>query len=174
MRSESKAIVAGTIAKYPGPVANMVMHNFISGLFTHEPAAEFRPEIQTRSMIELLTVKFGRSAASDYLRSAEMRDSIPHGFIRRIDSVAVPVMFLALVTLGLSATLRGARQIAAFAAFILSAILANTLLCTAVSGVHDRYQARVTWLLPMAVFVIGLSLIAGRRSGTASVHRAIA
>jgi FtsH-binding integral membrane protein len=108
-------------------------------------------------MIDLLAKKFGDRAVLAYLESSEMQRTIPHDLIRKVDSTVVPVTFFCLIALGLFAASRGMRENAAFAAFVLFAVLENTLLCTAVSGVHDRYQARVTWLLPMAVFVIGLS-----------------
>jgi len=37
---------------------------------------------------------------------------------------------------------------------VVCAVLGDTLLCTAISSVHDRYQARVTWLIPMAVLLL--------------------
>jgi len=163
MKSESRAIVVATIEQYPSEVAGMVANNFIAGLFRHEPGAEFRPEPQDPSMIDLFATKFGHGAVSAYLGSAEMRRAIPHGWIRRVDSVVVPVAFLALTGLGLFAARRGFRQNAALAAVMIFAVLENTLLCTAVSGVYDRYQARATWLLPMAVFVVASSLAARSR-----------
>jgi hypothetical protein len=32
-------------------------------------------------------------------------------------------------------------------------IMGDTLLCTTISGVHDRYQARVMWLVVMAALL---------------------
>jgi hypothetical protein len=31
--------------------------------------------------------------------------------------------------------------------------MGDTLLCTTISGVHDRYQARVVWLVVMAALI---------------------
>jgi hypothetical protein len=161
MRSESKAIVDGTIEKDPGAVLAMMARNFLAGLVTHEPAAEFQRGFQVDSMKVLLAGKFGPSTLAAYLGSAEMRGLIPHEVIRHIDDVVVPVMFFALIGIGLYAARRGSAQSAILAAFVLCVVLENTFLCTAVSGVHNRYQARVTWLLPMAVTVIGLGLRSG-------------
>jgi hypothetical protein len=36
---------------------------------------------------------------------------------------------------------------------IVAALLANAAVCSLLSGVYDRYQARVTWLLPLLAIV---------------------
>lgn len=158
MAQESAAIVRGTIQNYPGAVTRMVVNNFLAGLRTHEPAAEFRSKNKIGPVVELIREKFGNAEAGAYARSAEMRDTIPHDFIRKIDMIFVPIMFVLVVLGGLVAAWRGKRKTAALAVLIVAAVLGNTLLCTAVSGVHDRYQARVTWLLPMAAFFVLYSL----------------
>ncbi|HUY67844.1 MAG TPA: hypothetical protein VMV79_00905 [Alphaproteobacteria bacterium] len=161
MREEARRIVAATLDRYPAEVARVTAAHFVAGLTAHEPAAEFRAANQVPSMTGLLRIKFGPRTANAYLASAEMRDTIPHALIRRIDDVAVPVFFFALVGLGLYAAWRGRRREASLATVVVCAVLGDTLLCTALSGVHDRYQARVTWLLPLAVFVIGFALATG-------------
>jgi hypothetical protein len=162
MKDESSAIVAATIKRYPLYVVRATMKNFVAGLFTHEPAQEFRPEYQVPSMTDLLAFKFGPKAVAAYQDSAEMRGTIPHNLIGQLDSVVVPAMFFALLGLGIFAAWRRERPNASLAMIVISAVLGNTFFCTAVSNLHDRYQARVTWLLPMAVFVIVSSMAAKR------------
>jgi hypothetical protein len=41
-------------------------------------------------------------------------------------------------------------------------LLANAAICGALSGVTDRYQARVAWLLPALAFAIAARLWSGR------------
>ncbi len=154
MAAESRAIVSRTIAERPADVARMVRKNFVAGLFTHEPAAEFRAVYQVPSFTGLITGKFGQQAAGAYLDSAEMRDTIPHGLIRAVDDVEVPALFCTLALLGAVARRRGDREAYVLAVIMICGVLWDTLLCTAISNVHDRYQARVTWLIPMAVFLL--------------------
>jgi hypothetical protein len=154
MKDESKTIVAETIMHDPGAVIAMVRDNFLAGLVTHEPGWELRSNYQVPSMSVLLKEKFGSQTLREFLNSAEMRDEIPHGLLHRIDDVLTPLMFLFLIGLGSIAAQQHHREQAALALFLILAVLGDTLLCTAVSGVHDRYQARVTWLLPLGVFVI--------------------
>jgi len=60
MQAESRAIVLGTISERPADVARMVGTNFVDGLFTHEPAAEFRAGYQVPSFTSLIAGKFGQ------------------------------------------------------------------------------------------------------------------
>lgn len=160
LKRESKIIVEGTLKTYPYEVVAVIVQNFVVGLMSHEPAAEIQSNAQVPWVIDSLMIKFGPHAVEKYLNSAEMRDIIPHDVIKSIDNIVVPLAFFALAGLGLFAARRRDRQNAALAAIMIAGVLGNTLLCTAVSGVYDRYQARVTWLLPMAVFVIVSSLVA--------------
>lgn len=159
MRQESCAIVRETIRKYPAESLAMIGRNFISGLWVHEPAAEFSPGTQISSLPELIEKKFGLDALGSYENSAEIKGEIPHESIGLVDSIITPLSFLALACLGIVAAIRGNRRDASLAAFAITAILLNTLLCTAISGVHDRYQARVTWLLPFCAMVLAVNAV---------------
>jgi hypothetical protein len=154
MRTESRAIVLGTISERPTDVARMVGTNFVGGLLTHEPAAEFRAAYQVPSFTSLIAGKFGQPAVEAYRDSAEMRGTIPHDLIRAVDNVVLPFLTFALVILGAVARRRGDREAFVLAVIVLCAVFGDTLLCTAISNVHDRYQARVTWLIPMAVLLL--------------------
>jgi hypothetical protein len=154
MEKESKAIVSGTMKHESAATGRMIANNFMSALFTHEPAEEFRSSYQVPSFVKLLKQKFGQATVGDYLRSAEMQDKIPHLMIRNVDKVIVPTSFIFLIILGVIANWRRRSDDVSLSVIVLSAVLGNALLCATISGLHDRYQARMTWLLPMAVFLI--------------------
>lgn len=63
----------------------------------------------------------------------------------------------ALMLLGLAVTLwhvwRGPQPARALALFILAALLANAAATGALSGPHDRYQARIAWLIMLPVLI---------------------
>ena len=130
----------------------MVAKNLMRGLTTHQPAAEFVVKDQIPTVLALITEKF--DAREAYLTSAEMRDAIPQQLIRTVDSILTPLAFFVLLGIGLANYKQRSNMAFLLPCTVICFILGNTLLCTALSGVHDRYQSRLTWLLPMAIMLI--------------------
>ena len=153
MREESATIVHETLTTRPWEVAEMVVTNVVRGATTYAPAAEFKRRYQVPAFLELLENKFGTHAVQNYLTSAEMRDALPYDTLRHISFIVVPVSFVMLIGLAIRH-----RRTAQHPSFLLPVtvvcyVLGNLLLCTALSGVHHRYQARVTWLMPMCALL---------------------
>ncbi len=154
MREESAMIVKQTLLTRPMEVLTMVEENLLHGLMTHEPAAEFTTKYQIPSVEALIREKFGEPAVNAYLSSAEMRDTIPHRFIHTVDAILTPLAFFVLLAIGIANIAKRTEPSFLLPCTVICFLLGNTLLCTALSGVHDRYQSRVTWLLPMAIMLI--------------------
>jgi hypothetical protein len=159
MKNEAQEIVVRTIATRPGAVARMIAVNFAHALVTHAPCAECRRGPQVPSFANLLDMKYGPNVRAAYENSAEMRDALPYGAIEALDGLVYPASMVALLVFAWRA-----RNDLRTPAFTLSIsvcgfILGDTLLCSAVSGVHDRYQSRVTWLAPLAVALLILRAI---------------
>lgn len=90
---------------------------------------------------------------------------------------ALSAATFALGVLGIAATLAlpaARRQLPAplisMTLWIVAGVLANAVTCAVLSGPHDRYEARVAWVVPAAALLIGaVSLRRLRRSaGTAA------
>ena len=84
------------------------------------------------------------------------------------------IVWLSLALLAVSALRKPAKAAAAddlrpFAVCMVGFVLANALICGGLSGVYDRYQSRVEWLIPFCA-LIGLVQWAqrGRTAGQAS------
>jgi hypothetical protein len=65
--------------------------------------------------------------------------------------IALGSMILALVLLGRAALLRDFDEPARLVAIVIVAVLANAFVCGALSGPHDRYGARIVWIVTFAV-----------------------
>ncbi len=154
MEPEARAIVRATIHTRPWEVAEMIGRNFLATFSVHAPAGEFYAEQQIREFADLIELKFGKATLAAYLASREMNNTLPHGLLQAIDDVVFPSSFLALVLITATALLRKRHDLSPLAISTLVFVLADFLLCSAVSGVHDRYQARVTWLFPLVVIVL--------------------
>lgn len=163
MQEQAKHIVHETIRTHPLDVATMIGDNFIAGLKSRTPAEEFYAKYQIKPFMELLRNKFGADTLQQFNDSAEMRDTIPHKTLEAIDRVVPPLSF-ALVILIILATIKSRPPAFNLCVATLGFVLGNTLLCTALSGVFDRYQARVAWLLPMAVSIVLMDYLKKRRA----------
>jgi hypothetical protein len=156
MREESRTIVAATLAQYPWEVARMMIRNVLAALVTREPGAELRPEIQTPSMIPLFAHKFGNHAVTAYRSSMEMQGRIPHALLGRIDAVVFPAALVALALLSGFYARRNDRDAIHMAIFMGCGVFCDIVMCACLSGVFDRYQARVTWLIVFAAIALAL------------------
>jgi hypothetical protein len=91
------------------------------------------------------------------------------------NSLHVPIawgsMVLALALAVRALFLRRFDSIATLAATVVGAILANAFVCGALSGPHDRYGARMTWIATLLV-VVALALAFGRLHGPGKLPHA--
>lgn len=156
MAAESPVIVHAVLKEQRQAVIDMVARNFLSALGSHTPDADLTPNSFPRwtSIYTVIGEKFGPGALSAFRSSAQLAGTIPHAVIDRIDSVMVPVALVLLIVAGICAFNRRRHDLVAFAVFTLCGVFGDAFFCAAVSGVHDRYQARVTWLLLFAAFVL--------------------
>jgi hypothetical protein len=91
-------------------------------------------------------------------RSAAYTGAVPIDRLSTIDAglMAAAVVLLAFALLRKDAAVIRARSsfAASVAAWILAGMFVNGAICGMLSGPHDRYSARVLWLLPFAVLLI--------------------
>ena len=163
MQPEATVIVHETLRTHPLQVAWMVFDNVVAALQTHAPAIEFHPNFIINPFRDLVRKKFGEADWRALDASAESRGTIPHTAIETIDSIVTPACFLLLVGV-IVATFRSRPQAFYLATATLLFILGNVVLCAALSGVYDRYQARVTWLMPMVLGLLFISYVKKRRA----------
>ena len=98
--------------------------------------------------------RFAPAALERYLASEQAKGSFDFTWSNFIH---VPVQALAIALLPAIVLLARERRVAALAAFLLAALLANAAICGALSNPHDRYQSRLAWLAPLtlAIAVLG-------------------
>ena len=97
--------------------------------------------------------RFAPGALKFYLASRQARAPFDFSWV---NLVHVPVQALAIAALPVIVLLRRDRRIASLAGFLLVALLANAVVCGALSNPHDRYQSRLVWLAPLVVGIAAL------------------
>jgi hypothetical protein len=84
------------------------------------------------------------------------------------DWVVVPLSVaasLALPAIAVRIWRSGRRRAAMLPAMLFVALVGNAAICGVVAGSNDRYQARLAWLAPLAIGLVGWSLAGHREKG---------
>lgn len=154
---EAAAILERTLRERPLEVAEAMLHNTIAQLAMTEVgdtlgndhlAASARRAIARLPAEELAAFMTGAQ-----MRGTLREDAAP--FLGVHQPVLLASLPLALLALLLAAWQRD-RVRGGLVAGLLVALLANAFATGALSAPHDRYQARIVWLLPLAA-MLGLA-----------------
>jgi hypothetical protein len=145
--AEGDAIVIGTLLHYPlmeakAEVVNVVRQVFDAGVeeFALLPQDRIAPIAALRPVI------------AAYGQSAIAKGTMP---LSAISFVMQLIYVTALAGLCTALTMRAVKGPGArFAVAVLVGVLANAIVSGAISGVFDRYQGRVAWLVPLALAVL--------------------
>ncbi len=102
--------------------------------------------------------------AEPQMRAARQQAG-PLGF-PAINDLHYPLALLALIMLPLLLTMRGESwsKIRELAGMMVVAVVANAAFCGILSNPHDRYGARVIWLISLAVGIAALQFVAERKT----------
>jgi len=92
---------------------------------------------------------------NNFLRARQNNDKISFGLINFTQNIIVGIcLFLYITILVLNKT---TTEFKLLLIFILIALFLNAWVCSTFSGVFSRYQSRVTWLLPLPLFLHAMS-----------------
>ncbi len=162
--AEAADIVAETLRRHGRWQFGRFVDNAIAQLksFKTGPAMDFAPWVGTpgpQSVIEAYLPR-DREAFLAARQAMGTLDLLPP--LRDLHVVVIQASApLALIALFLFA-LRGERPGVILVLAIFAAILGNAVLSGGLSAVHDRYTARLAWLLPLAVLTCALGTRAER------------
>lgn len=162
---EAKYIVKQTIVNYPGEVIMNSAEYFTASFGVHAPAVELNSSLIKDRVYNALTRNYGKQERDAYLRSKQANDALPYDLIRAIDDVSYPLSLGLLVLMSLFFLRRINDNRVLLPLFTLVYILGNNFLCAAASGLFDRYQARVSWLMVFAVVLMAGYLFKQARDG---------
>lgn len=119
-----------------------------------------------RQMTLLSLIEFNYSQ-SDYLRqfpSSPLQSIVnTRAFngtmpVRMTEILLWPIVIGSIAIVAVSLFLPGRRQTAGYGIAIIAGWLTNNIICGVLSTPHDRYQARVAWVLPLVAALIALKI----------------
>ena len=156
---EASAILRQTVLHHPVAVAVAAIRNTASQLALNRIGDALIPDYLDATVRETLKAYFPPTEVARFENGLQS-----HGRLRPLADPFNPLLnTLLLVGAATSLWIAAARHrstpaLAAFATLILVAVLANAFATGALSGPHDRYGARIAWLvlLPPALTVLGI------------------
>ena len=155
---EARAIIGETLAAYPGQVAAAALRNGLAQLGKMQVGDTLVPDHLAASARRDIEGQFPPEELAQFDAAAQMRGELP-ALAAPWLLPHVPVLLASLggaLWLGWRAARARDWARLALLAFALGALTANAAAAGALSKPHDRYQARIVWLLPLAVGLAAL------------------
>ena len=150
-RAEEALIIRRTIAERPADVLRTALRDWLRQLFRGASGDGLDHPSVEREALPILRSHFPSSAAA-WVTSIQ-HDRQLHLLASSFDRWVALLVGLASPFILLAARRRGDTMLAGLTITTVAALLANAAVCSMLSGVFDRYQARVTWLLPLLAIV---------------------
>lgn len=144
---EATAIVAATLRREPLAVLRAGLANGWAQLGRVRLGDALGPDNLAQQVGGQLARGFPAAEQARFAAGLQARGQLP--------AVAAPLagLHLAVLLLGAAGAVLALLRGRAWVSAILLGVAVNALACGALSGPHDRYQARIAWLLPLAALL---------------------
>jgi len=156
LSGEAREIVRATLLREPLAVALDAVGDTMVQAFARNRVGDTLERRHVGEGVLIRVEGFGAAEAARFRAGAQWRDLLP-GRVAPLLWVQAPVLALgafALAWLGWRG--RRDRRVAGLAAMIFVGVLANAFATGALSGPHDRYGARIAWVMVAGAIVLGL------------------
>jgi hypothetical protein len=163
--SDATKIVRGTILSEPIATLRFFGFNFIRAFRTTSPAAHIGSAKAYPWVPQMVPKLLGPEAYASYMASLQARGLWPVTAIGAVNRIVLPLTLLGLLILGVWSWFLRDRHSWSLVTFVTAAYATNVLVCSSISGVHERYQARLTWLFMLVLIAIGIRLYQLRARG---------
>lgn len=156
LSGEAAEIVGATLAAHPWAVLGHALRNGRTQLLMPRVGDMLSADHLSESARMMIEAGFPARELAAFDAGEQMRGQFPAAAAPFLVP-HMPVVLLSAV-FAIALAWRGRRDPAgSLLAFVLAGLLANALATGALSMPHERYQARIIWLLPFAVAVAGLA-----------------
>lgn len=151
--AEQTRFVLSVLAFAPGEELREALHDAGTQL-TMIGLREFQyPDVLKQSFEEKIPAVHLRRME----HTAAFRDTMPVGTFSIVTGVTFALAAIAVILALLSPPLRRVlpARLTAVTGWIVAGVIVNSVVCGVLSGPHDRYAARVAWVVPLAACLIG-------------------
>jgi hypothetical protein len=153
--AEAREIIAATLRDHPGDVAAAMLRNTLDQLLRMRVGDTLGNAHLALSARRPIAEAFPPGELAAFDAGAQMRGALPD-LAAPFLAPHLPVLLVSLIAtpwLAWRALREGEAARAALIGGALLALLANAAAAGALSRPHDRYQARIAWLLPLSVML---------------------
>jgi hypothetical protein len=155
MRAESGSLVRDTLKHQTLAVIAVMAKNSARAIVSVDPAADI---IRMEPTVSILDAAFRQVYGADTVQrfdaSTQEANRFPVKAIALVGHAGLIASLIIIAAFGIARFRPRDWRIWAFVAFVFVAFIGNAVLCAAVSGVADRYQARMSWLIPLAALLL--------------------
>jgi hypothetical protein len=153
MGDESTRLVLATLAHRPLEVISASLASTARAMLTLNPTAEITPSAPF--VIDNLGLVYGIHEVSLYKNGRQEQQIFPKSLVNFLIFGGLFISFMLIIFFGFRSKGNGLT----FVSFVIVSYMGNALMCGTLSGVHDRYQSRISWLFVLAA----VALTIGRR-----------
>lgn len=163
---EATRIIRQTILAYPGPVLATAIRNTLTQLTLVRLGDTLAADHLATVLRDTIIERFPPAELSRYEASLQY-----NGRLRPIGDAINPLVVAALILGAVASaaialtTRRTHPTLAALAVLVLIAALANAFATGALSGPHDRYEARIAWIVLLPPILLALARLDRSRLG---------
>lgn len=161
VRAEAGSIAMGAIFAHPGEMLIAAAKNSLHQLLAFRVGVDLPSYAGSDSYINPVMHQLFAREVDQFLGSKQQRGCLDAGFLNSIYLACIVVSLLG--TAGILMVSRFQPGLTEFVIVVVAGILGNAIATGAFSGVHDRYQARIVWLIPL-VFAVSLFVYRKKRA----------
>lgn len=167
LREEELRVVVAALRSDPRGQLRASARNFWAQLGHFGMAGSYFPDPYLEARIhEALP-----GSADHYFRSRQARRLLHEEIFTRVQRATLLAAILAASLCGALLGRARPRCLTALAVLVASAVLANAAITGVLSNIEDRYQARITWLVPLLGCSVALVWLDARRAKRAQQAR---
>lgn len=155
MREEANGLVVDTIVHRPLDVLSVSVRNSLRALLAVNPATDI---VRMTSSVPQLRRVFGntydQSTVEQFDHSLQENNRFPVKLADILSGLGLTAAFAVIIYMLISKSGKIDPRVGAFLLFSLIAYTANAVICGTLSGVFDRYQSRMSWLIIFAALLL--------------------
>ena len=153
---EASEIIRETIRRHPLAVARAAIANTARQLVQNRIGDALIPDYLDVTVRETLKSYFPPSEVARFDQGLQAQGRL-HALAEQINPLLLSLLAVGALATAWIAVTRRAPNLADFATLTLVAVLANAFATGALSGPHDRYGARIAWLVLLPPLILALN-----------------
>lgn len=165
LNQEAKEILRKSIELYPIEFVNSALQSILYQMVRFWTAGWIYPFADTPAdASDSNLFRYFPSEYPTFLGSHQSDDSLPKSIVQLVHTIAIFAALPLFLLFLCDANQRHDVRLQALYAFVFVGLLGNAAIVATLSGVVERYQSRLIWLVVLVTLIAGYRLISERRT----------